>query len=377
MEGNSGLNLTDTDLERYSRQIVLENIGFEGQEKIRGSFVTVVGVGGLGAPIAQQLAAMGVGRMRIVDRDVVELSNLHRQILYGQSDIGLPKAEVAVNKLRGLNPDVEFEALTTSINDDVADDVVRGSDLVLDGLDSIYARYALNRACLNQKIPYIFGSAIETIGSATSIIPENGTPCLECFQPDLRDEDLPKCGTEGVHPSVLTVIASVEVSEAIRLLIGRPAILAGNLFYADISDLTFDKIKIAKQDGCRACGSEADAPRKYIPRKLVEDICGRENGKSVHVITPKENLNLSLDDLEVLVKNKGQSIRRRGEFGLTFDYNDKIGVSVVSSGVAIIVGAFTETKALEIYDNLVIKGLNIALERIDPNFIQVLASTGN
>ena len=121
------MNLTDKDLERYSRQIVLENIGFEGQEKIRGSFVTVVGVGGLGAPIAQQLAAMGVGRMRIVDRDVVELSNLHRQILYGQSDIGLPKAEVAVNKLRGLNPDVEFEALTTSINDDVADDVVRGS----------------------------------------------------------------------------------------------------------------------------------------------------------------------------------------------------------------------------------------------------------
>ena len=367
------MTLADSDLEKYSRQIVLEDIGFDGQEKLRNSSVTIVGVGGLGSPVAQQLVAMGIGKLRLIDRDVVEISNLHRQILYGPGDIGLPKAEVAMSRLRELNPDVHIEALTTSLNDDVVDDAISGSDIVLDGLDSIYARYTLNRSCLNLKIPYIFGSAIETIGSVTTIIPYR-SPCLECFQPDLRDEDLPKCGTQGVHPSVLTIVASTEVSEAVRLLTGREPNLAGSLFYVDVRDLSFDKVKIVRQEDCQGCGSNADTSNRYLPRRLVEDICGREKGKSVHVITPKENLNLDLEILGDLIVNRKLEIRRKGDFGITFAYTEGINVSIVKSGVAIVVGAFSEPKALEVYDDLVIRGLKIGLEMVDPNFQSVLAS---
>ena len=178
------MNLTDKEIERYSRQIVLDEIGFEGQQKLKNSTVTVVGIGGLGSPITQQLVSMGIGRIRIIDRDVVEISNLHRQVLYGDDDIGLSKAEAAYYKLKRINPQVNVEPLTLSINDDTVDKVLSGSDVVVDGLDSISARYTINRACVRLKIPYIFGSAIVTTGSATTIIPGK-TACLDCFQPSL------------------------------------------------------------------------------------------------------------------------------------------------------------------------------------------------
>ncbi|MBI2127104.1 MAG: HesA/MoeB/ThiF family protein [Thaumarchaeota archaeon] len=370
------MTLADSELERYSRQIVLDDIGFEGQEKLRKAVVTVVGAGGLGTPIAQQLVAMGIGKLRLVDRDVVEISNLHRQILYSPEDVGLPKVEVAIRKLKKMNPDVEFEPITASLNDDSAKGIVRGSDIVLDGLDSIYARYALNRACLKLSVPYVFGSAIETTGSATTIIPKK-TPCLECLYPNLRDEDLPKCGTEGVHPSILTIVSSVEVSEAVKVLVGKEPSLAGQLFYADIRDVTFDKIKIARQSDCRACNDQADLSEEILPRKLVEDICGREQGKSVHVITPKENLQLDLLALKRELSRRNSTIKALGEHGVTFSYNPKINVSLVRSGVAIVVGASTEQKALEVYDDLVISGLRVPVERIDPKFRVILASLTN
>ena len=367
------MSFTEEDLERYSRQVVLEDIGFEGQEKIRNATVTVVGTGGLGSPIALQLTAMGIGKLRLVDRDVIELSNLHRQILFSPEDVGLPKAEIAVKKLQKLNPDVKFETLTSSLNDDSAEYIVRGSDIVIDGLDSIYARYALNRACLKLNIPYIFGSAIETTGSASTFVPKK-TPCLECLYPNLRDEDLPKCGTEGVHPSILTVVSSVQVSEAIKLIVGKEPSLAGNLFYADIRDLNFDKIKIARQDDCKACGNNANVSEQALPRKLVEEICGRERGKSVHVVTPKEDLQLDLVAVEHELNRRNLRIKARGNYGVTFSYDPEINISLVKSGVATVVGANTEQKALEVFDELVVSGLRTPLRKVDPKFKVMLAS---
>lgn len=352
---------------------MLDDIGFSGQEKLRNSTITVVGTGGLGSPIAQQLTAMGIGRLRVVDRDVIEISNLHRQILFGPDDVGLPKVEVAVRKLKNLNPDVELEAITTSLNDDSASDIVRGSDVIVDGLDSIYARYALNRACLKLNIPYIFGSAIETTGSASTFIPKK-TPCLECLYPNLRDEDLPKCGTEGIHPSILTIISSIEVSEAVKVLVGKEPSLTGNLFYADIRELNFDKIKIARQADCRACGDDSDLSEKVLPRKLIEEICGRDQGKSVHVITPKEDLQLDLLEVERELNRRNLPIKARGDYGVTFSYNPEINMSLVRSGVTTIVGANTEQKALEVFDDLIVSGLSAPLDRVDPRFRIVLAS---
>ena len=264
------MKLSDKEIERYSRQIVLDEIGFEGQQKLKNSIVTVVGIGGLGSPITQQLVAMGIGRIRIIDRDVVEISNLHRQVLYGDDDIGLSKAEAAYYRLKRINPQVNIEPLTLSINDDTVDKVVTGSDVVVDGLDSVSARYTINRACVRLKVPYIFGSAIVTTGSATTIIP-NKTACLECFQPSLKDEEMPKCGTEGVHPSILTTISSVQVSETIRIITGKEPNLANKLFLADIKKLDYDKITIIKQNRCKVCGSNADLSIKKTKRKLIEN----------------------------------------------------------------------------------------------------------
>ena len=357
------MELSDIEMERYSRQIVLDEIGFEGQQKLKNALVTVVGIGGLGSPITQQLVAMGIGKIRIVDRDVVEISNLHRQVLYGDEDIGLSKAEAAYDRLKKINPQVNIEPLTLSINDDTVDKIIIGSDVIVDGLDSVSARYTINRACVRLKIPYVFGSAIVTTGSASTIIP-NKTACLECFQPSLRDEEMPKCGTEGVHPSILTTISSVQVAETIRIIIGQEPNLANKLFFADIKGLDYDKITITKQDKCKVCGINANLSTKITKRKLIEDICGRE-GKSVHIISPKEDLNIDLNYLNKIIEENHFNIIRKGDLSTTIKYNEQITISIVSSGVAIIVGASEERKALEIFSEIIIDKLKVNIEKID------------
>ncbi|MGH9910320.1 MAG: ThiF family adenylyltransferase, partial [Nitrososphaerales archaeon] len=193
-----GSDFNNHELERYSRQIMLEGIGYDGQLKLRDARICVVGVGGLGTPIVSQLTAMGVGHLRIIDRDVVELSNLHRQTLYNDSDIGQVKVEAATKKLKAMNPNVDIEPLPVSVNENTAPKIVKDCDVVIDGLDSVMARYALNDACLQLKIPYVYGGAIGLLGSVCTIIP-NETACLRCIFPSLADDDMPTCSTEGIH----------------------------------------------------------------------------------------------------------------------------------------------------------------------------------
>mgnify|MGYP003332176615 FL=1 len=150
-----GSDLSSKEIDRYSRQIMLEEIGYQGQLSLRKAKICVVGVGGLGNPITTRLAAMGVGKLRIIDRDVIELSNLHRQTMFDESDVGQVKVEVAAKKLQKLNPDVQIESLPISINDYTALDAVEGCDIVIDALDSVNARYALNKACVEKNIPFV------------------------------------------------------------------------------------------------------------------------------------------------------------------------------------------------------------------------------
>ena len=146
-----GSELSSRDLDRYSRQIMLEEIGYEGQLRLRNAKICVVGVGGLGNPITMRLAAMGIGTLRIVDRDVIELSNLHRQVMFDVDDVGQVKVEVAAKKLQKLNPEMRIEAMPVSVNDYTALEVVEGCDVVVDALDSVNARYSLNKACVAKK----------------------------------------------------------------------------------------------------------------------------------------------------------------------------------------------------------------------------------
>ncbi|MHA1263213.1 MAG: HesA/MoeB/ThiF family protein [Candidatus Freyarchaeota archaeon] len=192
-------DLSDEELEFYSRQIVLTEIGYTGQLKLRNARVCVVGLGGLGSPAALQLAAAGVGYLRLVDHNIVELSNLQRQHLYSVDYLGYPKVEVAARRLHELNPNIEIDPLPLSLTVSNAEEIVRDMDVVIDGLDRMTPRYALNRACLKTGVPYVFGAAIMTFGNMSTIIPGR-TPCLECFQGNLSDDRMPTCAVVGVHP---------------------------------------------------------------------------------------------------------------------------------------------------------------------------------
>ena len=194
-----GSDLSEKELDRFSRQVMLEQIGYQGQLKIKNSTVCVVGVGGLGNPITTRLAAMGVGKLRIVDRDVIELSNLHRQTMFDEDDVGQVKVEVAAKKLKKLNPGVEIEALPISVNDYTALDVVEGCDVVVDALDSVNARYSLNKACVEKNIPFVTGAAVGVTGQVFTVLPKK-TACYHCLFPTLDEETMPTCSIEGVHP---------------------------------------------------------------------------------------------------------------------------------------------------------------------------------
>lgn len=343
-----GADLDNKELERYSRQIMLEDIGFEGQLKLREAKFCVVGIGGLGTVIASQLAAMGVGTLRIVDRDVIEISNLHRQTLFNDSDIGQVKVEVAAKRLKQMNPNVNVEPLPVSITDFTAPKVVEGCGVVIDGLDSVNARYALNDACLELGIPYVYGGAIGLLGSACTIIP-NQTACLRCIFPSLDDNEMPTCSTEGIHPSVLSVISGVEVSEAVKIIIGQQPRLKNKLLYFDLKDLTFDLIDVQRHEDCASCGNAKKQVATVSDKLLVEELCGRDMGKRTFSITPADLLNFDVNAIQTLAERNGFNVETKGDMGITLNRDGKLSVSLLKSGAAVIVGAKDEKDALSIY----------------------------
>jgi adenylyltransferase/sulfurtransferase len=344
-----GVELSDEELQYYSRQIVMIDMGYNAQLKLKGSKVCLVGVGGLGSPASMQLAAMGVGFLRIVDRDFVELTNLHRQHLYGVEDVGVPKVEAAAKRLRRLNPYITVEPLPLSVNEANSEDLVRGMDVVVDGLDSMAARYAINRACIKLGVPYVFGAAITTNGNVSTIVPGE-TACLECFYGGLNDKKLPKCGVVGVHPSLVNIIASLEVSEAIKILTGRKPRLANKLLHFDLNEIEFNEINLQKVDSCPVCGAHPSDSPKPLKQELVEEICGRK-GKKVFVITPEKSMDINLTDVKNYLKKKGFNLTVKAELGLTFD-RGKIKTSILKSGITILEGIKEKDEALKLFNEL-------------------------
>ncbi|MFQ5969802.1 MAG: ThiF family adenylyltransferase [Nitrososphaerales archaeon] len=347
-----GVDLDNKELERYSRQIMLEDIGYEGQLKLRETKFCVVGIGGLGTVIASQLAAMGVGTLRIVDRDVIEISNLHRQTLFNDSDIGKVKVEVAAKRLKQMNPNVNVEPLPVSITDFTASKVVEGCGVVIDGLDSVNARYALNDACLKLGIPYVYGGAIGLLGSACTIVP-NQTACLRCIFPNLDDKEMPTCSTEGIHPSVLSVISGVEVSEALKIITGQQPRLTNKLLYFDLKDLSFDLIDIQRHKDCASCGNAKKEVATVRDKLLVEELCGRDMGKRTFSITPVDLRNFDVNAIQRLAERNGFNVETRGDMGITVNRDGKLSLSLLKSGAAVIVGAKDEKDALCIYREFV------------------------
>jgi adenylyltransferase/sulfurtransferase len=338
--------LSEKELEYYSRQVVMAELGYNAQLKLKNSKACLLGVGGLGSPAAMQLAAMGVGHLRIVDRDVVELTNLHRQHLYGVDDVGYSKVEAAAKRLQRLNPYVDIEPLVLSVNETNAEGLVEGMDVVVDGLDSMAARYAINRACLKLGVPYVFGAAIATTGNLSTIV-TGKSACLECFYGNLDDKKLPKCGVVGIHPSVVNVIASLEVSEAIRILIGKQPRLVNKLLHFDLDEMELNEINLSKVDSCPVCGQFRSGPPMQLELELVEEICGR-NGKRAFIIVPEESLDVDFNRLKNYLIKKGFTIYVDGKFGLTVNLHN-IKASILKSGIVIIKGVKEKEQALKFF----------------------------
>lgn len=352
-----GAELTSNDMQRYSRQIMLEEIGFIGMEKLRNAKVCVVGVGGIGNPVVTQLTAMGISKLRIVDRDVIEISNLHRQHLYAEDDIGKVKVEAAAQRLRKMNTAVEIEAVPISITKYTAESIVEGFDVVIDALDSIDARYALNDACIKHNIPFIYAGALGMLGSVCTILP-NKSACLRCMFPALVEDDMPTCSTEGVHPSILYLVGGIQVSEAVKIITGQKPALVNKLLYIDLNELSFDKVQMFRHEECHSCGSKkkVDTVKVVQQQLLIEELCGRDMGKRTYTVTPSE-LSSPIDLMKIIENAEllGYQVKTRGSLGVTVENNSssKLSVSFLTSGAATIVGAKDEEDALYIYRNFI------------------------
>ncbi len=238
---------------RYSRHVLLKMIGEEGQARIEKSRVFVAGLGALGSLIATLLARAGVGFLRIADLDSPELHNLHRQILYDEPDVarGVSKAQAAKERLLATNSSVEVEAVVATIGPDNVDRLVTGVDLVVDALDNMMARYFINDAIIDRGIPYVFGGAVECAGNVMTVIPGQ-TPCLRCLWPDpTAVDDHPRASSVGILSSAATAVASIQVTEAIKVLVGSwDAILPG-LLVIDFWRNQFQLCEIKPDPGCR------------------------------------------------------------------------------------------------------------------------------
>ena len=242
--------LTSKDLEKYDRQIMIHRFGEEGQEKLKNAKVFIAGIGGLGSPVAIYLAAAGVGTIRIADHDKVELSNLNRQVLHHESDIGKKKVDSAATKLAQLNPDIKIEKIADTLTDANISRLVADSDLIVDAMDNLPTRYLLNRTAIEKNIPFFHGAVYGFEGRAMTIIPGK-TACLNCVYHGaaVPKEKFPVI---GVTPAV---IGCIQATEVIKYLLGLGDLLTDRLLNYDALRMKFTEFKINKDPNCEQCGN--------------------------------------------------------------------------------------------------------------------------
>jgi adenylyltransferase/sulfurtransferase len=247
-------SLTNDEISRYSRHLLLPEIGIGGQEKLKAAKVLIVGTGGLGAPLALYLAAAGVGTLGIVDFDFVEASNLQRQIIHSTRDIDRPKVASARDRIRGLNPGVKVVEYNTTLTSANALDIIRGYDIVADGTDNYQTRYLVNDACVLLGKPNVYGSIYQFEGQASVFYAKEG-PCYRCLYPAPPPPGLvPSCAEGGVMGVLPGIIGTIQAAEVLKLIVGGAGSLIGRLLLFDAWNMKFRELKIDKEENCPVCG---------------------------------------------------------------------------------------------------------------------------
>jgi molybdopterin/thiamine biosynthesis adenylyltransferase/rhodanese-related sulfurtransferase len=252
---DAGLPLSPGELQRYHRQMILADIGEAGQRKLAASRVLLVGAGGLGSPAALYLAAAGVGHIAIIDDDVVDLSNLHRQVLHGTRDIGRPKVASAEEALRDLNPHVDVATIHARLSSGNAMELLRGYDIVVDGSDNFPTRYLVNDACVLLGIPCVHASISRFDGQASVFAAPEG-PCYRCIFPEPPPAGtVPSCAEGGVFGALPGLLGSIQATETIKLITGVGESLVGRLLLVDALRMRFRTIELVRDPACPACGT--------------------------------------------------------------------------------------------------------------------------
>ena len=330
---------------RYSRQILFPGIGREGQELLLSSRVLLIGCGALGASHAEMLARAGVGKLRIIDRDFVEYTNLQRQTLFKESDADdrMPKAAAAKNRIAEINSEVEVEAIVADVNNSNIESLIDGCDVVLDGSDNFQVRYLVNDACVKHGKPWVYGAAVSSYGTTMTIIPGE-TPCLRCIFDEMPDAgSSPTCDTAGVIMPIISSVSAIQVAEALKLLTGQSGELHRSIMQIDVWLSEWRKIKLAEPNpDCAACGKGSFEFLDAESHEFAAVLCGRN---AVQVAPPRP-VKIDIEELAGRLTHTGTV--NHNEYLLRFPV-DVYEVTVFTDGRAIVKGTDDISVARSLY----------------------------
>ena len=278
--------LTGDELRRYGRHLVLNEVGVEGQRRLKSSRVLLVGAGGLGSPAALYLAAAGVGTLGLVDFDAVDITNLQRQVIHGTKDLGRPKLDSASDRIRDLNPNVYVEQFDTALTSDNALQIAGDFDVVVDGTDNFPTRYLVNDTCVILGIPNAFGSVLRFEGQASVFATESG-PCYRClFRQPPPPGLVPSCAEAGVLGVLPGLVGTIQATEAIKLILGTGDPLIGRLLLIDALTMQFRTIELRRDPECPACGTHEI--KELIDYEAFCGVSATESGDSISDIAPRQ-----------------------------------------------------------------------------------------
>lgn len=334
-----------TAFERYSRQILFNEIGREGQERLASARVLLVGCGALGSSHAEILARAGVGNLRIVDRDFVEFSNLQRQTLFSELDANerIPKAVAAAKRITAINSTILVDPVVADVNNSNVEALIETCDLVLDGTDNFQVRYLINDACVKNHRPWIYGAAVSSYGSTMTIVPGE-TPCLRCIFSEIPEAgSAPTCDTAGVIMPIIASISAIQVTEAIKIIVGDFSSLHRSLLQIDVWTNDRQMIKLGKPaEDCTACGLKQFEFLAADAAEFAAVLCGRH---AVQIAAPRETT-LDLPSLAARLERLGEV--KQNEYLVRFLSGDNV-VTVFRDGRAIVQGTDDISHARSIY----------------------------
>ncbi len=303
-----GAGLSKEEILRYSRHLIMPEVGMEGQLKLKQAKVLLIGTGGLGAPLGLYLAAAGVGRLGLVDFDVVDFTNLQRQVTFGSSDVGRAKTEAARERLANLNPDIRIEPFETKLTSENALELFKDFDIIVDGTDNFPTRYLVNDACVLLGKPNVYGSIFRFEGQV-SVFGAPGGPCYRCLYPEPPPPGLvPSCAEGGVLGVLPGIVGSIQAMETIKLILGRGENLIGRLLLFDALAMKFREMKLRKNANCPMCGQhrtitelidyyefcgirgeEAPAPNLQVPEITPRELKSRlDRGEDLYILDVRE-----------------------------------------------------------------------------------------